>query len=97
MTTGKKAQRNTRSYERRNPAARAKDLERGEIEVRLKQGKLKKPAACPKCGRKPPEVRIEWDHDTKPQGWSCSRCNKRGRAVKKKRKPTRKAPRVSKK
>lgn len=91
MTTGKKAQRNTRAYERRNPAARAKDLERGEIESKLKSGKIKKPSKCPRCGRRPPEVRIEYDHDP-PAGWSCSRCNKRGGAVRKKRKPTRSAP-----
>ena len=26
--------------------------------------------------------RIEYDHDKKPPGWACSKCNKRGGAVK---------------
>lgn len=80
MTTGKKAVRNTRSYESRDPKKMEKRRERNKINNAVNDGRMKRPTTCPNCGKK--GGRIEYDHQGSPPGWKCSKCHKRGGAVK---------------
>lgn len=83
MTTGKKAERNTRSYEARDPQAKQKQDMRNDINNAVNQGRMKKPRGkCPNCGRT--GGRIEYDHSANK--WKCSKCHARGGAVTKARK-----------
>ena len=72
----KKNSKNTRSYESRDPQATSKEKARHKINNAIRDGRMKKPTTCPNCGKK--GGRIEYDHDKKPPGWTCSKCNKRG-------------------
>lgn len=86
MTTGKRAERNTRKYEKRDPQRAQKKKARHQVEHMVDAGKLKKPKKCPNCGAT--GTRIEWHHtslstDGGPKGeWRCSKCNRRGPGAK---------------
>ena len=82
MTTGKKAERNTRRYEAHDPNAKKKQDMRNDINNAVAAGKMKKPTTCPNCGKT--GGRIEYDHTTK--SWKCSKCHARGGAITKARK-----------
>ncbi|MDD3984059.1 MAG: hypothetical protein PHU54_09005 [Candidatus Omnitrophica bacterium] len=72
----KKNSKNTRSYEARDPKAKAKEKGRHKINNAIRDGRMKKPKKCPNCGST--TGRIEWDHQGDPPGWKCSKCHKRG-------------------
>lgn len=78
MTTGEKAVRNTRSYEKRDGSAARKKKLRNKINNAVNQGRMKRPTKCPNCGRT--DTRIEYDHSS--SSWKCSACHARGGAVK---------------
>ena len=81
MTTGKRAVRNTRAYEKAHPAKNKRDKKaRNKINNAVRDGRMKKPTTCPNCGKT--GGRIEYDHQSSPPGWKCSKCHKRGNAVK---------------
>lgn len=77
--TKKQVTKNTRQWEKDHPKEFKKNRKaRSKVNNAVRDKKLKKPATCPRCGGK---VRIEWDHHSKPEGWGCSKCNKRGGAA----------------
>lgn len=75
----KKNSKTTRNYEKNHPEENAADKARQKIYIKVRNGTLKVPTVCPNCGRR--GGRMEWDHDSKPQGWKCSKCHKRGRGA----------------
>lgn len=77
--TKEQVEKNTRAWEKAHPGEfKAKRKTRSKVNNAVRDGRMKKPAKCPRCGG---TTRIEYDHHSKPPGWGCSKCNKRGGAA----------------